>query len=131
MAKSKNRPPLTEQNLEDLYTGSFPEAREIVPALRTLIKDAVPDATEYYMRGWGAIGYRDAKVGYFVGIFPLPEMVSLLFEHGIDLPDPHGVLTGTGTQTRHVPLRSTADIPEAVIRDLLHEALGWIRQKPR
>lgn len=127
MAKKAERPPVTEQNLNDLLGRSFLDAREIVAALRTLVLDAVPDATEYYNRGWGAIAYRHPKVGYFVGIFPLKEEVTLLFEHGIDLPDPDGVLTGSGSQVRVIPIRSIESIPEGSIRALLAEALQWKR----
>lgn len=131
MAKKGAYPPVTDQNIEDLLATSFLEAREIVEALRLLVRDTVPDAVEYYSRGWGAIAYRHPKAGYFVGIFPLKDNVTLLFEHGIDLPDPDGVLTGSGTQTRVIPIRAVDAIPENAIRVLLREALAWVRKPSR
>jgi hypothetical protein len=73
--------------------------------------------------GWRAIGYRDAQAGYFCGIFPRDDHVRLLFEHGRELNDPEGLLEGSGTQTRHISLRSGGPVPASAIRDLLDQAL--------
>ena len=48
-----------------------------------------------------------------------------LFEHGNVLPDPHHVLTGTGTQVRHVSCWPDVPVPERAIRELLAAAIRF------
>lgn len=79
----------------------------------------MPDAEERAYAGWHAIGYRHPKAGCFCGIFPCEGEVRLLFEHGAALPDPDGVLTHGGAQTRYVPLRPGEAVPERALVRLL------------
>ena len=43
-------------------------------------------------------------VGYFCGVFAHSNAVQVAFEFGVLLPDPHGVLSGSGAQVRYVVL---------------------------
>ena len=108
---------------EDILAPFAPEVRALAEELRALVRAAVPDAVERAYPGWKGIGYRDAQSGYFCGIFPQPGSVRLLFEHGAALPDPDGLLEGSGTQTRHVELRPGETIPRAAMGRLIEAAL--------
>lgn len=98
--------------------------RDMVAALRGVVRAAVPDATEAVYLRWRGIGYRHRQAGYFCGIFPQTDQVRLLFEFGILLPDPSGILAGDGKQTRYLTIRDPQVLPVAAIRQLITEALA-------
>jgi len=108
---------------EDMLADHTPEVRALAEELRQLIRAAVPEATEKAYLGWQGIGYRHPQAGYFCGIFPTADLVKLGFEFGVLLPDPDGLLEGSGSQMRWVVLRPGEAIPEASIRALLQAAL--------
>jgi molybdopterin-guanine dinucleotide biosynthesis protein A len=91
--------------------------------LRELVAATVPDATERVYRGGRAFGYRHPAAGLFCVVFPLTETVHLSFEHGAPLPDPHGLLTGTGRQVRYVDVRAPGDPPADLLIELIEAAL--------
>lgn len=107
-----------------ILTAHTPHVRALAERLRALVRDAMPDAREVAYPGWHAIGYRHPTSGYVCGIFPLRDRVRLVFEHGVELPDPLGVLRGDGTQVRYVEARRRADIQIGALRALLHAAVG-------
>ena len=47
------------------------------------------------------------------------DRVNLAFSHGVDLPDPEGLLEGTAERIRHVPLHSAGDLDEPALRALI------------
>lgn len=101
-----------------------PAVQAVVAALRVVVRTAVPDATEAAYPRWRGIGYRHQQAGYFCGIFPQPDHVRLLFEFGILLPDPAGLLAGDGKQTRYLTITDTQALPITAIRQLINEALA-------
>jgi hypothetical protein len=56
-------------------------------------------------------------------IGPAKSHVTLAFEHGIDFDDSHGLLEGVGKRSRHVKLRTAADIDEAALRAYIAQAV--------
>ena len=106
-----------------------PSVRRLANELRKLIRRTLPSVEERAYSGWHGIGYHDRHAGYLAGIFPQPDCVKLYFEHGNVLPDPHHVLTGTGSQVRHVSCWPDVPVPERAIRELLAAAIraGVIR----
>jgi hypothetical protein len=108
---------------EDILAGHLPHVQEIAEALRRLVAQTVPEAEERAYPGWHAVGYRHAEAGYFAGIFPREEHVDLLFEYGVGLPDPDGVLQGDGSQTRYIRIEDADEIPVAAAERLLRAAL--------
>jgi hypothetical protein len=102
----------------------FPASvRRLANELRKLIRRTLPSVEERAYDGWHGIGYHDRQAGYLAGIFPQPDCVKLYFEHGGVLPDPHHVLTGTGSQVRHVSCWPDVPVPERAIRELLAAAI--------
>jgi hypothetical protein len=45
-----------------------------------------------------------------------------MFSKGTELPDPEGLLEGTGKRARHVKLRSIGDVDRPGVRALVMEA---------
>lgn len=87
-------------------------------ALRTLIRLAIPQATESIR--WGMPVYVQGKM--ICSIRPAKDYIALQFyQSGIALPDPDGLLEGTGKRMRHVKIRKCADIKKELFA-------SWIRQ---
>lgn len=99
MAASESIPP-------DLFLDAYPgEIREIAEKLRTVVRDAVPEAIERVRTGWRLIGYDvpvDRRTRYFAFVAPEPEHVHLGFEYGIWMTDPAGLLQGAHLDLRKV-----------------------------
>ncbi len=109
-----------------------PDVRKTAKEMQRLVKEAIPTATEHPYIGWKGIGYRDPQAGYFAGIFPQPDHVRLLFEHGAMLDDPDGILRGDNVrQVRWIVLRPGAHIPRAAIMRMLRRALVFGSLKKR
>ncbi|HLL45127.1 MAG TPA: DUF1801 domain-containing protein [Longimicrobiaceae bacterium] len=116
-------PKLPSVTPEDVLA-SFPaDVGALAEEMRAFIRGAVPGVEERAYPVWRGIGYHDAQCGYFCGLFPDREEVRLGFEHGASLPDPEGLLTGSGKRVRYVVLRPGHAAPRDAIRELLDAAL--------
>ena len=86
--------------------------------LRSLIRKAVPDATECIK--WGTPNYE--KDGSICAIRAGKGFVALQFGPiGTSLKDPDGLLEGTGKAMRHVKIRSKTDLKKQPFA-------SWIKQ---
>jgi hypothetical protein len=121
MTKRQNKAKIT---VEELLQSHNPEIRAVVAGLQKLIMEMVPNAAETANPGWHSISYRHPEQGYFCVLFPTQDHVILVFEFGILLPDPNGVLVGDGKQVRNVILYSPDEIPAESIQQLLIEAIN-------
>jgi hypothetical protein len=88
----------------ELFLDGFPgPMREIAERLRSIVLEAVPDATERVRVGWRLIGF-DLPVGrrsvFFAWVFPEKEHVHLGFPAGVIIDDPQGVMSGAGITKR-------------------------------
>jgi len=108
---------------EEILEGLPEEVRALAERLRGLVREGLPGATEHGYPGWRGIGYRDERAGYLCGIFPRRDSVRLLFEHGAALPDPEGLFTGGGSQTRYAEIRPGDPVPGGKIRRMLEAAV--------
>jgi hypothetical protein len=102
-----------------------PTARPLVEALRCLICEVVPQATEKVYFGWGTINYRlgGSMRDFLVAIAPQRAYANLEFRDGTLLPDPARRLDGTGKRLRHVKIRSVDDVGHPDVRALLEAAV--------
>src|SRR6476620_8819174 len=76
-----------------------PPIAELAQQLRTLIKQAQPDAVERLRPGWRLIGYDlpripGARAVYFAWVMPEPGHVHVGWQMGTLMKDPKGVLRG-------------------------------------
>lgn len=121
---SKRKTGSSDAPTAEQFLAAYPPAiRTVAERLRRLVRDTVPTASEHVYPGWRALGYRDPQSGYFCGIFPQPDHVRLLFEHGAALPDPDRVLTGATRQVRYVEVCDANAIPVGSVQRLLRAAL--------
>lgn len=102
-----------------------PEVRALALQVRALVLEVIPEAVEQVdlpgkLLGYGRTAtYKDT----ICVIMPLKAGVNLGLARGVDLPDPEGLLTGTGKRARHVRLSGPADVNRPALRALLEAAV--------
>jgi hypothetical protein len=110
------------------------------PAVATIARDALarlrrmlPGAIELVYDNYNALaigfGPTERTSDVICSLALYPRYVSLFLMHGATLPDPEGVLEGSGKQARHVKLRTAADLDRPEIRALITQAVS--RADPR
>lgn len=112
---------------DELLTGYPPDVGDTVTALRRLVREHMPEATERVHPGWRGIGYHHPDAGYVCGVFPRDDHARLLFEHGRELADPDGLLGDGGSQTRWMVIAGAAALTPPVrdgIGELIAEAVA-------
>lgn len=87
--------------LLDLYPAAV---RTTAAHLAALIRLTAPGAVEAVRPSLRCIRYSHPRCGYFCGLYPQVSSVQLLFEFGVLLPDPDGLLRGAGPYVRFVPV---------------------------
>jgi hypothetical protein len=130
----------TRPTPEALLADFSPPVRALAERVLALVTAHVPGVELRAYPGWRGIGLCDAQSGYFCGVFPRHEegvgargeCLRVLFEHGAALPDPDGVLTGGGRQTRWATLRPGEPVPDAALLRMVDAALlyGAARGRP-
>ncbi len=111
---------------EELLADTEAELRPIVRRLRELILAVDSDAVEVVRLGDRAatygVGPAKMSEGYAY-VLPNKARVNLGFYHAVDLPDPEGLLEGTGARMRHVKVRSLEDADAPAVRLLIAAAV--------
>ncbi|MEZ4519468.1 MAG: DUF1801 domain-containing protein [Chloroflexota bacterium] len=112
---------------EDVLEGLSPELIALVMQLRELILTADPDTTEQPRPGDRALSYgvgpKKMKEGYAY-IIPQKEYVNLGFYKGAALPDPEGLLEGTGKMLRHIKIHTAEDAARPGVQQLIAAAVA-------
>ena len=105
--------------------GLSPDIQELATGIRALVLDVLPDAVEKVQYG-KAIGYGvgPKMSDLFCVIAPQKSWVNLGMYGAVGLPDPEGLLEGTGTVHRHVKIRTAADVARPAVRVLVEAALA-------
>lgn len=92
------------------------------------VRDQGPDVLELMHDGWATVCVGDAPFAH-VGVFR--AHVDLGFFQGASLPDPAGLLEGTGRSMRHVKLRPGRPVDttalEALVAAAYRDILGRLR----
>jgi hypothetical protein len=86
----------------------FAQLRRIAPGAKETLADSCP-----------VICVGDAPFAY-VNVFT--NHLNLGFFQGANLPDPKGLLRGSGKSMRHVQIKSSADVDPDAIDDLMRAA---------
>jgi hypothetical protein len=111
--------------LEEFLAPYTPVVQELALKLRALIHVVMPEAIEQLDPPAHLIGYgldRTYK-GLICGITVHKAHINLMFAKGTELPDPEGLLVGTGKRARHVTIRQAVDLERPGVRALLVAAL--------
>jgi hypothetical protein len=102
-------------------------AAEAVAALDRL-RPHVPGAVEMVYDNYNALvvgfGATERASEAVLSIAVMPRWVDLCFLVGADLPDPQGLLQGSGSVARHIVLKEAADIDSPAVRELIALAVA-------
>jgi hypothetical protein len=112
--------------VEEFLAAYSPEVRELALRTRGLVLDAIPGAIEKVETGHKLINYGsgDRMAEQICYIAPLKSTVNLGFFQGTRLPDPEGLLEGTGKLLRHVKIRRVEDVEKPGLRELIRAAVA-------
>src|SRR5262249_37108401 len=102
-----------------------PDTRQLVLALRDVVRRIVPQAEKSLL--WGGLSYHRPQVGGRVKgavcqIVVKGGRVRLDFTHGMRLADPCGLLQGDGVARRFAPIGAVADAERPEVTALIREA---------
>ena len=110
------------------------EPRVAVSARSALVRlrKRLPGATELVYDNYNALaigfGSSDKASEAIFSIAVFPRWVSLFFLQGAKLPDPDGLLQGTGTKVRHIVLTEPAVLEQASVKKLMAIAMTKARK---
>lgn len=109
--------------------------RELALGLRRLVIEEMAPCYENIYDAYNAvaIGYGSSS-RLSDGVFHIAvyaKHVNLGFNHGAILPDPLGILKGTGKQIRHLTISTPADLAKLELRVYLRRALKQAAEDAR
>jgi hypothetical protein len=117
-----------EAQLEGFIERFSDEVAAQIRAARAKMRQRLPGAVEVVYDNYNAlaIGYgaNDKLSGIVFSIAAFPRWISLFFNHGVGLDDPHGLLKGEGAQVRHIVLTDLALLDRPEVRALMDQALA-------
>ena len=106
---------------------------------RACIRKYFPRGYELTFENYNALGCgyspTDRGSGVVASVVAYPRWVTLFFFHGIDLPDPDGLLQGSGARIRSVRLEPFSLLRSSPVHDLILHATkryqGDLAKAPR
>ena len=110
---------------EDAVAKANSEARALAHQLRALVIEVMPEVVEV---PWPKMRMASYGVGprkiteHFCYISAQKIDVNLGFYYGAELPDPDGLLQGTGKLLRHIKIREPRELRNPALRKLLKVA---------
>ncbi len=115
----------THGTFEEALTGSSDLVTGIAEQLRVLIIELYPDVVEVPWPKQKIIGYgvgpkKMSEHYCYIGAFK--RHVNLGFYYGAILPDPQGLLEGTGKNLRHIKVNTLEAVDQPAVRDMLRAA---------
>jgi hypothetical protein len=128
---SSGKPASPEKQLAGFIAKFTPETAKLIRQARRKMRDRFPTATElvydnynFFVIGYGP-GERPSEA-----IFSLAAQakgVTLCFLQGAGLPDPKGILRGSGNVVRSIRLHSPATLDRPEVRALMKAAVARAR----
>lgn len=122
---AQSKPPTPEAFLSRFN----PDIADLAARFREALRARYPELEERVYEGWGGLGYHvrtiDGRGGYLSAIFPRESHIDIEFEHGADLPDPHGLFYRGGKQLRYARLDAWDAERVQHLLDLVDAAMAW------
>ena len=115
------------------FAGYPTKVRDLALGLRTIVRSVVPDARETLDRSARIVGYGFGPryADTICVIIPSQKGVKLGIARGTELPDPRGLLEGSGKVHRHVVFTERSDLQQAGVKALLASALAAWRKRQK
>ena len=120
----------TDSRFEGILSARSAEVAALARRVQTLVRETLPDLDWVPNHGQEGIGFginQYGHDGWGVGVIGVAKnWVTLGFMRGAQLPDPHGIVEGTGRNVRHVKVRTAQALDERkdAIVSLLRAATG-------
>jgi hypothetical protein len=110
-----------------------PPVKDIALAARELVTHVVPKATETLDRSARCIGYGfgPGYKGMICSLILSKSGVKIGIARGTELPDPAGLLKGSGKVHRHVQLSEVSDVRNPGLKALLKAAVAAWKERTR
>jgi hypothetical protein len=130
--KRRRVPPPNPEHLAFLKPYG-PAVTDLVIAARRIVLEEAPDAVELVYDAYSAVSVGYSFTGRpgdsFVYVAAYAKGVNIGFWAGTSLPDPDGLLEGTGKVSRHVKIRAASDLERPGLRALIRAAIE-IAERP-
>ncbi len=114
-----------KKTVDGYIEGLSSRQKEIVSTLRRIVLEAAPQAAESIK--WAQPVYEVNSP--FCYIKAHKNNVNLGFWRGAELPDPLGLLEGTGDKMRHIKVTNLSDIKSDAFKDLVKTAVKLNKEK--
>ncbi len=111
----------------DEYVEKAGKLKSVTKGLRALVKKTLAGSEEY-VNPWKIPSF-DSN-GTVCGFMTGREHVTFIFLRGAALPDPEGLLEGTGKSVRYVKVRTVEDVKRPGLKKLILEAAKLNKRKP-
>ena len=112
---------------EFVKTKVLPEYRDIVMALRTLMKEYAPNAKEEI--SYGIPAYKGRRI--LAVISPTKKGITFAFSRGAEFEDKYGLLEGVGKVSKNVRISHLKDVNKPALRYYIRLALKVDAEKGR
>ena len=115
-----------EEQLASFIAKFSPEIAALAQSILAAMRKRYPTAIQLVYDNYNAlaIGFgpseRASEAIFSIAVFP--RWVSLFFLQGAGLPDPDGILRGSGNVARHIRLPSADTLSELSVKKLMGEA---------
>lgn len=127
-AQSAAAPRAAEAEVGELIARFAPAHVRLVGAMRRSLRKRLPTAHEvvYEYRDWFVISFSPSERGYegVLAIRGSEDGVKLYFNQGKELPDPEGLLQGSGTQARSIDVEGPSTLARPAVASLIDEAIA-------
>jgi hypothetical protein len=118
-----------EAAIRAFLSGFAPEVQEVALELRRLASELAPEAIEQLdvPAKMLAYGFQKTYKDMICVIMPLKAGVNLGFPRGAELPDPDGLLAGSGKRARHIRISTQAEACSPAVRALLEASIAQVK----
>ncbi len=127
ISKKTNEAMSTNSQIESFIEEFDPTVGELIQSCRTELRTILPAAVEQVYDNYNflAIGFctTERTSDCIVALACSAKGVSLSFYWGATLPDPDGLLQGSGKQNRFIRLESASDLKHSGIVSLIKTAV--------
>jgi hypothetical protein len=115
---------LTDEQVDRFLAGADPEVAATARTVRAKLLDLFPDAVETAEGGELGLGFDRGYKGLVFTVSPQRGHVNLGVARGASLDDPARLLQGRGRVHRHVKIRTTDQLDDPALGDLLGRAVA-------
>jgi hypothetical protein len=121
----------TPQDIESFLAAYPAEVGELAHAARRLLSESLPGSEETLDKTARVIGvgYGPGYKGCICSLIMSQKGVKLGIAYGSELPDPKGLMAGSGKVHRHVQLDNLGDLKQPGLKALIKAALAAWKER--